>query len=61
MMKRYFLETEDYSGVGFVDNKGKMVYIDETAFDEPLTLDVAKAADYSNFDGINAAYGLGIV
>ena len=54
-MKRYFAETEDYNVVLFVDQSGRAVMIDEAAFNEPLTLAVAKAADYSNFDGCQTA------
>lgn len=50
-MKRYFCESQDYNVVIFADQAGKAVMVDETAFNEPLTLEVAKAADYSNFDG----------
>ena len=64
-MKRYFAETNGYNCVLFVDDKGKAVVIQEEVFDEPLTLEVAKAADYSNFDNCetaeeaNANYGNG--
>lgn len=48
-MKKYYAETNSESMVLITDGV-KAVYIDETAFDEELTLEVAKAADYSNFD-----------
>lgn len=51
MLKRLF--AVDFVGeavVLFVDKTGKACYLNDTAFDEPLTLEVAKAADYSNFD-----------
>ena len=54
-MKRFFVETEDYNCVVFADENGKGYVIDETAFDEELTLDVAKNADYSNLDGCETA------
>ena len=54
-MKRYFVTTNADNMVLFVDDNNNAVYIDETAFDEPLTLDVAKRADYSNFDGCETA------
>ena len=50
-MKRYFVETADYSFVAFVDSENRAYLIDETAFDEKLTIEVAKVADYSNLDG----------
>lgn len=50
-MKRFFVKTNGYNAVIFVDKNGNGYVIDETAFDEPLTLDAAKNADYSNFDG----------
>lgn len=49
-MKRYYVETLGDKMVMIVWGD-KAVYINESAFDEPLTLEVAKAADYSNFDG----------
>ena len=55
MLKRYFCKTQDYNVVIFADENGQGVYIDESAFDEPLTLEVAKEADYSNFDGCETA------
>ena len=54
-MKRYFLRTNAYNCVLFVDEKGEAVYIDEAAFDEPLTLEVAEAADYSQIEGYEDA------
>lgn len=50
MMKRYYVQTNAYNFVAFTDNK-KAVVINESAFDKPLTFEVAKTADYSNFDG----------
>ena len=54
-MKRFFVEAEDYNMVVMADENGKGFVIDETAFAEPLTLEVAKNADYSNFDGCETA------
>ena len=54
-MKRLFAETNAGSMVLFVDSK-KMAYIvEEKSFDERLTLEVAKAADYSNLDNCPTA------
>ena len=47
-MKRFFAKTNGYNAVIFVDKNGNGYVIDETAFDEPLTLNAAKNADYSN-------------
>lgn len=46
-MKRYFVETNGYNFVAFVDENNKGYYIDEMVFEEDLTLDVAKNHDYS--------------
>ena len=55
-MKRLFVKDEVGEAVVlFVDKAGKAVYITESAFNEPLTLEVAKKADYSNFDGCEDA------
>lgn len=54
-MKRFFVKTNDYNMVIFVDKNGNGYIIDETAFDEPLTLDVAKNANYSNFNDCETA------
>lgn len=55
-MKRYYVEDAvGQAYVLFVDDNGKAVYVSEAAFDEELTLEVAKAADYSNFDGCETA------
>lgn len=51
-MRRYFVKTNAYSCVIFADGSGKGYYIfDEMPFDEPLTLEVVKRADYSNVEG----------
>ncbi len=56
MLKRYFAkDSVGEACVLFVDESKKAVYINDTAFDEPLTLEVAKGADYSNFDGFETA------
>ena len=56
MLKRYFAK-DSVGGtvVLFVDESGKAVFINDTAFDEELTLRVAKKADYSNFDNYDDA------
>lgn len=56
MLKRLFVE--DATGtkmILFVDKDNKACYIDETAFDKPLTLETAQKADYSNFDNCKTA------
>lgn len=56
MLKRLFvMDREGEAAVLFVDETGKACYLNDTAFDEPLTLEVAKAADYSNFDNCETA------
>lgn len=54
-MRRFYVETNAYSMVIFVDENGKGFTIFEDQFDEPLTLEVAKNADYSNLDGCKTA------
>jgi len=54
-MKRYFVETNGYNCVAFVDDNGTAYIVHENTFDEPLTLDVAKNVDYSNFDNCETA------
>lgn len=54
-MKRYFVKTNAYNMVVFVDDTGMAYIIHEESFDEPLTIDVAKNADYSNLDGCETA------
>lgn len=49
-MKRLFVTAEDYNAIIFADKNGNGYVIDES-----LTLDVAKNADYSNFDGCETA------
>lgn len=56
MLKRYF--AKDFAGetvILFVDESGKAVFINDTAFDEKLTLEAAKQADYSNFNNCETA------
>lgn len=56
MLKRLYCTDEvGESVVLFIDEERKACYINDTAFDEPLTLEVAKAADYSNFEGFETA------
>ena len=54
-MKRYFVETNADNMVAFVDDNNRVYFFNEQAFDEPLTLDVAKTADYSNCEGCETA------
>lgn len=53
-MKRFFVETNGDNMVAFTDGTEAFV-INENCFDEKLTLDVAKNADYSNLDGCETA------
>ena len=56
MLKRLFVvDSVNEAFVLFVDETGKACYLDDTKFDEPLTLEVAKSADYSNFDNCETA------
>lgn len=56
MLKRLFVvDSTGEAVVLFVDETGKACYLNDTAFDEPLTLEVAKDADYSNFDNCETA------
>ena len=56
MLRRYFAkDSVGETVVLFVDETNKAVYINNTAFDKELTLEVAKQADYSNFDGCETA------
>ena len=56
MLKRYFAnDSVGETVVLFVDESGKAVFINNTAFEEELTLEVAKNADYSNFDNCDTA------
>lgn len=56
MLKRLFVvDSVGEAAVLFADETGKACYMNDTAFDEPLTLEVAKAADYSNFDNCETA------
>ena len=50
-MKRYFVKTNAFNCVVFADGNGKGYLFGEMSFDDPLTLEVAKRADYSNADG----------
>lgn len=54
-MKRYFIETNGENQVAFVDENNKAYIFHEEAFDEPLTLEAAKNADYSNTDNCETA------
>ena len=55
-MKRYFVETNAYNMVAFVDDSGKAYIYEEDAFlPQALTLEVAKAAKYENAEGCETA------
>lgn len=54
-MKRLYVKTNGTNFVAFVDNENKAYIIDEAVFGESLTLEAAKAADYSNFDDCETA------
>lgn len=54
-MKRYFVETNGYNCVAFVDENNKAIVLHDECFDEPLTIKYAKNADYSNIDGCETA------
>lgn len=54
-MKKYYVKTNAYDCVMLVDDFGKAYVCYEEIFDEPLTLEVAKNTDYSNFDGCETA------
>lgn len=54
-MKKYYVETNAYNCVMIADDFGKAYVCHEEMFDEALTLEVAKSADYSNFDGCENA------
>lgn len=54
-MKKLFVETNAYNMVLFVDNEGMAYVVEEKSFDKELTLDVARAADYSNLDNCETA------
>lgn len=49
-MKRYLVETNGDSMVAFVDDSGRAYVYNETAFQKPLTLEVAKNTDFANAD-----------
>ena len=49
-MKRFYVKTNGTNFVAFVDDNNKAYIIDEVVFGVSLTLEIAKAADYSNFD-----------
>ncbi len=54
-MKRYFVETNAYNMVAFVDDSGKAYVYEETAFPVELTLEVAKSTQYENIEGAETA------
>ena len=56
MLKRYFAkDSVGEAVVLFVDKNNKAVFINDTAFDEELTLEVAKRENFSNFDNCETA------
>lgn len=54
-MKRYFIETNAYNCVAFVDENNKAYIFNQIDFDENLTFEAAKNADYSNTDNCKTA------
>lgn len=54
-MKKYFCESNAYNCVLLVDDDGNGIAVHDSAFDEPLTLEAAKRADYSGLDGFETA------
>lgn len=50
-MKKYFVETNGYNCVAIVDKEDNALILHEECFNEPLTLESAKRADYSNLNG----------
>ena len=54
-MKRYFIKTNGFNMVVFVDPIGNGYIIPDTSFDCELTFENAKNADYSNLDGCETA------
>lgn len=54
-MKRYFIETNGYNCIAFVDSDNKAIVFDEICFDETLTIEYVKKADFSNLDGCETA------
>lgn len=55
MVRYYAINSVGEAVVLFADKYGKAVLVNDTAFDEKLTLEVAKQADYSNFDNCETA------
>ena len=55
MKKLYVEDINGESAILFVDDNGKAVYVSDTAFDEPLTYEVAVRGDYSNFADFDTA------
>ena len=54
-MKRYFVETNGYNCVAFIDDNNNAIVLHEGCFDEPLTIESVKMNDYSNLDGCETA------
>ena len=54
-MKRFYVKTNGTNFVAFVDDNNKAYIIDEAVFGVSLTLEIAKAEDYSNFEDCNTA------
>lgn len=51
LLRYYYVETNAPVYVVVVDNENNAILLDETMFDTPLSLEVAKSGDYSNLNG----------
>lgn len=54
-MKRYFVETNGYNMVAFVDDSNRAYVFHEECFTEKLTLEAAQNADYASCEGCETA------
>lgn len=54
-MKKLFVETNEYNMVLLLDKSNHAFPLHEENFGKKLTYDVARQADYSNFDGCKTA------
>ena len=63
-MKRYLVTTNADKMVAFVDDNNNVYFFNEQAFDEPLTVEYAKTADFSAVEGCEPAedimYAVGV-